>query len=255
MKGTVAKGAVAWVTAVLVLVAGPWAAPPAAAEVFFDLYTGKNFTHDADIRVRQPSLGNDFRVADVPFDAESFQSPIYYGLRAGYFFDRLPWLGAALEFFHFKIFAETTATRRLTGTRGGVAVDAVQPVDAVVQEFSISHGVNYLTLDALVRRSFLLDRERFPHGRLQVYGGLGVGPVIAHPENRIDGVNNVQRYELGGVGAQALAGVRALLFRHAGLFVEYKFTFSDLEVTVAAGDARLSERSHHVVGGITIPFR
>ncbi len=70
MKGTVAKGPVGWVMAVLVLTAGPWATPPAAPEAFFDAYTGKNFTRDADIRVRQPSLGNDFRVADVVTEVE-----------------------------------------------------------------------------------------------------------------------------------------------------------------------------------------
>lgn len=231
------------------------AAPPAAAEPFLDLYTGKAFTRDADIRVRQPPLGSDFRAAGVRFRDESFRDPPYYGLRAGYFLDRLPWLGAAVEFFHFKVFADTAATRRLTGTRAGAAVDAVEPVDTVIQAFSISHGVNYLTLDVLVRAPLLGDRGRLPRGRLQIYGGLGAGPVIVHPENRIGGLKNAERYEIGGVGAQALAGVRVFLFRHVGLFAEYKFTFADLEVNAALGDARLDERTHHLVGGVTIAFR
>lgn len=247
--------AIARAAAVLVLLLSViQGAARAAAEPFLDLYTGKSFTRDGDVRIRQPALGNDFTVESVSFDDESFRSPIWYGVRAGYFFEQTPWLGVAAEFVHFKILAETAETRRLTGTRGGVPVDTTARVDTVVQEFSITHGVNYLTLDLLVRYSLLSDPERFPRGRLQLYAGAGAGPVITHAENRIDGVENDERYEVGGVGVQGFVGIRALLFRHFGLFAEYKLTRSRLEVGVAGGDAQVRETTHHVVGGITIPL-
>jgi hypothetical protein len=71
----------------------------------------------------------------------------------------------------------------LTGTRLEAPVDTTTRMDTVVQQFQISHGVNYLMLDGLVRYPFRQDSERLPKGRVHVYGGLGLGPVIAHPEN------------------------------------------------------------------------
>ncbi len=237
--------------AALLALRGPGSA---AAEPFLDLYAGKSTTRAADVRIRQPALGNDFTVEQVSFDDESFRSPIWYGLRAGYFSRRLPWLGAGLEFVHFKILADTAGTARIRGTRAGSPVDTTARVDTVVQEFDISHGVNYLTVDLLVRYPLLADRERFPGGRLQPYAGAGVGPVIAHAENRVGGVENDERYEIGGLGVQGFVGIRLLLFRHLGLFAEYKLTRSSLEVGIAAGEGRVRETTHHLIGGITVPL-
>jgi hypothetical protein len=242
--------------AVIVLgaVAGGLAPMPATAEWFIDGYVGRSFTLDSDIEVERQALGDDFTVKDVTFDDESFKSPVYYGARIGYFLDPLPAFGLALEFFHFKILAETSESRRFTGTRLGAGIATVQPVNTVIQRFDVSHGVNYLTLDAIVRAGFLQDEERFPHGRLQAYAGVGPGVVIAHPENRIDNVENDEEYVIGGFGIQGFLGVKALIFRHLGVFGEYKFTHSDLEVDVDRGDAHVEENTHHLVFGLTVPF-
>lgn len=246
------RGIVARVMAALVLSAA-W--PVAVgAEPFLDFYAGKSFTQNSDIRIKQPALGNDFTFEDVSFDDESFEDPPWYGVRVGYFFKKYPWLGIAIEFFHFKIIADTAESKRLKGTRGGSAVDATVRVDAIVQQFQITHGVNYLTVDGLVRYPLFKAPKRFPQGRVQFYGGLGIGPVIAHPENRIDHVKNDEEYEVAGVGVQAFIGTRVLLFKYFGLFAEYKFSHSRLEVDVASGEGRVEENTHHLIGGITIPI-
>lgn len=243
-----------WVATGILLMVSVWFSPRASAEPFFDLYTGKSFTRNGDVRIQQGAIGNDFTFRDVSFDDESFKTPPWYGLRAGYFFERYPWLGGAIELFHFKVLAETAESKPLQGTHNGAVVDTTARVDSIVQQFQISHGVNYLAFDVLVRHSLLQDPDRFPKGRVQLYGGVGVGPVIAHAENRIDNVRNDERYEVAGVGIQALVGVRALLFKYFGVFAEYKFTHSSLTVGVASGDAHLDENTHHLIGGITIPF-
>lgn len=227
-------------------------AAPAAAEPFFDAFTGKSFTANSDVGIKQGGSGNDFVVHDVSFDDKSFSDPPYYGLRAGYFFESLPWLGVGLEFFHFKVFADTTETKAVTGTRQGAPIDTVTRVDSIVQQFDISHGVNYLLVDGLVRYPLVKDPEQFPGGRVHLYGGLGVGPVIAHAENRVDGVGNDQGYEVAGAGLQVFVGVRVLLTRYFGLFAEYKFTHSDLTVGVAGGEGSMTDNTHHLVGGITL---
>jgi len=53
---------------------------------------------------------------------------------------------------------------------------------------------------------------------------------------------------------QAFVGARTLLFKHFRLCAEYKFTHSVLDVGIASGRADISENTHHLVGGITIPL-
>lgn len=251
------RRSMAWVTTTIIIFACvAWMVPPASAEFFIDAYTGRSFTNDADVKIKQSGLGNDFTVNELSFDDESFKhlESLYYGMRVGYFFKKYPWFGTAIEFLHFKMIGETDENKRITGTRGGAPINANTRVDTVVQRFDISHGVNYLTLDALFRYSLFKEPERFPHGRVQLYGGFGAGPVITHAENTVEGVKNDEKYDVGGAGVQAFVGARTLLFKHFGVFVEYKFTHSDLEVDVAGGDGHVDENTHHIVGGITIPL-
>ncbi len=231
------------------------AASPAAAEPFLDLFTGVSDTESADVRIEQPAVGNDFKIRNLAFDGEAFEDPPYYGVRVGYFFEGVPWLGLGLEFFHFKVFGDTRATREVTGTRGGVPIAAAVRVDSVVQNFDISHGVNYLMVDVLARYGFFKDPDDYPNGRLQVYAGAGVGPVITHAETEIENVKSEPGYELGGVGVQGFAGIRFLLFRYLGVFVEGKITHSSLTVGVArGGEASLDETTKHLVFGLTAVF-
>jgi len=225
---------------------------PAAAEPFLEAYMGKSFTLASDIRLRQPGLGNEFTVEEVSFDDESFSGPPHWGWRAGYFFEQYPSFGVALEYLHFKVIAETSELKRLRGILRGSPIDTTARVDSIVQQFQITHGVNYVTLDALFRYPLLQDPERLRHGRVQLYGGLGIGPVIVHAENRIEQLKNDKGYEVTGPGVQAFAGARALLFKHFGVFAEYKFTHSRLHVGVASGDGRLTEDTHHIIWGVTI---
>ncbi len=245
---------IGWVTTTILLAGMVWMVSPASAEFFVDAYTGRNFTNDADVKIKQSGLGNDFTVEELSFDDESFGDYPYYGMRFGYFFKKYPWFGTAIEFFHFKIVGEVDETKRITGTRGGAPINTKTRVNTVVQQFDITHGVNYVMFDALFRYSLFKDPERFPHGRLQLYGGFGVGPVITHAENEVEGIENDGEFELGGPGVQAFVGARTLLFKYFGVFAEYKFSHSDLEVDVPGGDAELDENSHHIVGGITIPL-
>jgi len=224
------------------------------AEAFLDLYLGKSFTQDSDIHIKQSRLGSDYTFEGVSFADDSFTSPPYYGLRAGYFFESHSWLGLAVDFFHFKIDAEVSDVRQLRGTHSGSSVAGAVQVKSLVQQFEVSHGVNYLTLDALFRYPLLTDPERFPRGRLQLYAGVGLGPVIAYPETRIDNIRSGSGYEIGGLGVQAFVGMRFLIFKYLGVFGEYKFTHSSLSVSVPSGTGYVQENTNHLVGGLTIPF-
>jgi len=227
---------------------------PSAAEWFVDAYLGKSFTHDSDLKINQPANNSRFTVRNFSYDDESFASPPYYGARGGYFFHSLPWLGVSIDFIHFKTMGETGDNKRFVGTRNGAPINVVQPVNTVIQKFDISHGLNYLTLNAILRHGFLAEMERFPQGRLQAYIGAGPALVIAHPENQIEGVENSQKYEIAGAGVHTFAGMKWLLFRNFGIFGEYKLTYSRPNVDLRVGDAKLNAITHHTVFGITVPF-
>jgi opacity protein-like surface antigen len=226
-------------------------ASPAAAEFFLDGYTGKAFTLNSDLHIKQ-SGGTDFTFSDVSWLDKSFEGSPYHAVRGGYFFESIPWFGLAIDFFHFKVFAETTDTRPLSGTVAGVPVGGSAQVGSLVQKFEVSHGVNYFMLDALFRYGLLKDAERFPKGIVQLYGGVGLGAVLGHAESVVRNVSAEPGYEWTGIGVQAIAGVRVLFWKYLGVFAEYKFTHTGLDVGVAAGRARLEENTHHVVGGISI---
>jgi hypothetical protein len=55
-------------------------------------------------------------------------------------------------------------------------------------------------------------------------------------------------------GMQAFVGARTLSFKHFGLFTEYRFTHSRLEIEVTRGHGGLGENTHHLIWGITIPL-
>ena len=55
-------------------------------------------------------------------------------------------------------------------------------------------------------------------------------------------------------GIQAFVGARTLLFKHFGLFAEYKFMHSRLDGGIGSGRANKSENTHHLVEGTTIPL-
>lgn len=233
----------------LALILAP--ASPAAAEFFLEGYTGKAFTLDSGLQIKQ-SGGTDFTFSDVSWLDKSFEGSPYHAARGGYFFESIPWFGLAIDFFHFKVFAETSDTRPVSGTVAGVPVGGAAQVASLVQKFEVSHGVNYFMLDALFRYGLFKDAERFPKGLVQLYGGVGLGAVLGHAESVVRNVAAEPGYEWTGIGVQAIAGVRVLFWKYLGVFAEYKFTHSSLDVGVASGRARLEENTHHVVGGISV---
>ncbi len=101
------------------------------------------------LTIRQ-SQGDDLRLR-ARYRTRAFQFPLYYALRVTRWDGDRAW---ALELRHHKLFLEN-------------------PPDEV-QQFSVTHGYNLLTV----------CRLRRDHGFVT---GVGVGVVIAHPENVVRG--------------------------------------------------------------------
>jgi opacity protein-like surface antigen len=219
----------------------------ARGETTIAVYSGKSFTSDNDLQLHQPGNNTNLRFGGVAYEDQSFSSPIYYGVRITHFFKQKPWLGAAIDFVHYKAYALTDRTVHAVGTDHGTPVDRGQRLDDTVQRFSISHGVNYLTLNILGRLRWKRD-ERYPEGRLQPYAGLGVGGLLLHPESVIGG-RSFQQYEWNGLGYVLFAGLDYRVTRRWGLFVEYKFNRRNVNVRVVDGTADTRLNTHHLAFG------
>jgi lipid A oxidase len=223
------------------------ASQSARAETNLSLFIGKAFTNDSDVRIRQ-SNNTSLTFHGVSWSDESFVNPIYYGGRVTHYFKRAPDWGVAVDFFHYKVLSDTNAVLPVTGTRDGAPVSGNERFGDTIQRFDMTHGVNYLTLNAVHRWRLRPTGDAFRNGRLQPYVGLGMGAVIPHVEARVNGVFK-GNYQVRGPGFQFFGGASYGLTRRWSMFAEYKFTHTTLTVDIPGGDARTTLNTHHLVLG------
>jgi opacity protein-like surface antigen len=226
---------------------------PTGAEWTASFYGGEAWTQDSDIQIRQPSVGTDLSFRRVHWDDQSFEGPIYYGVRLGYFFNSFPLLGLEGEFIHLKAIAETERTVSVSGTLHGIPVRAEVPMEEIVQHFEVSHGVNFALLNVVGRLGLIGRSEANPVGTVRLVARVGVGPTIPHPESVIKG-EGLSHYQSNGVGFGVGIGCEASFSRHVFGFVEYKRTYVDAEVDVPHGTAFTSFESNHVIFGLGVSF-
>lgn len=226
----------------------------ALAETRVSLYFGTAPTRSSDLSVSQPSTGSNATFSGVSWNDASFEAPPYYGLRVDHFLESRPNWGVGVEFNHYKVYARTENAVPVSGTWLGAPVNTVAPLSQRVQNFSISHGVNFIGVSALYRWQH--DRsERFPTGRLQPY--LGAGPIfyILHPENTINNVANDEKYQESGIGLQLLGGLHYSLTDRVGIFFELKHTSGKAKVdTAGSGSAQTRLDTTHGALGLSWRF-
>jgi lipid A oxidase len=222
---------------------------PAAAEWHVSGYVGVAHTQASDLLVNQSALGTELRFRSVNYSGKSFQAPLYYGVRGGYFFSG-HW-GVEAEFTHLKVFAIVNQPVHVSGMLNGKAIDAVVPMDSLVQRFSISHGVNLLLVNIALREQLFRDSNHL--GRILLNIRLGAGATIPHPESEILGHVD-EHYQTGSPVTQASVGAEFRIFRKLYWTGDYKYTRTRQHVDVFSGEADSLLRSHHFVTGPVIHF-
>lgn len=162
----------------------------ACAEFFADLYAGATLPGRAEAShtQTQPTAANLTRQLD-------FGAGPALGLRVGYWFARLPWLGMAGDLSYFSRSAE------------GARISAV-PISLLV-----------------MLRWPLLVSEEHPTGKLQPY--IGFGPSFVSGDSSIDvtPLTKTQDGSYTALGADARAGLLWKFHKHIGVFGEYRFTY------------------------------
>lgn len=208
-------------------------------------YLGAATTRSSTVHIEQPALATSLRFHPVSFEGRSFEPPVYYGYRLGYFFGER--FGVEAEFIHLKAYGQVERTVEVEGELRGVPLRASQPMKTIVGEYAISHGLNMLVANLVYTRR--LSRPQ----RLSLTGRVGAGPTIPHPESQILGSGS-QGYEIGRPALHLAGGAELRLWRGLHWLAEYKYTHTLQRVTVASGTAESLFRSHHAVFGLGVHF-
>jgi opacity protein-like surface antigen len=210
--------------------------------------------HEASsaLRISQPSLDTELTFENVGFETRSFDPPLYYGFRGSYFIPRAPFLGAEAEFIHLKVFSDPQQRVRATGVHRGVPTNRELALGEIVQQYSISHGMNLLLFNVAARYGTRKTVDR-PDGRLIFTARAGLGPTIPHTESNIEGQVQEQ-YEIGRLAWQLGAGAEVNLWRGLYALGEYKFTRTRQHGKIFFGTAASLLRTHHGVFGISYRF-
>ena len=217
---------------------------PARAEFLLGIYGGISGTFDSDVDVEAP--GTNLTLEDVPFAGDSFENPIYYGARGTYWLNSAPSYGIMVDFTPAKAIADEDDTVEVSGTRGGGGVSGDEPVSATFEQLQFSHGLNTVTLNGLYRH---------PLSWVTPYAGLGLGVSIPHVEVDLAGGSSTEEYQVGGLAAQALAGLEVSLGDRFALFAEYKFSYTPLDVDLDGGGSLETDLfTNQAILGLSVRF-
>lgn len=215
-------------------------------------YLGAAKTASTDLKISQPDLNTEITFEDVRLRSRSFESPQYYGLRAGYFFRRAPFIGAEAEFIHLKVYSDPEQRVQANGIRRGTPINREIRLGQIVQQYSISHGVNLLLFNLAVRRGFA-GNETSGRSRFILTGRSGIGLSVPHTESRIEGQAQEQ-YEIGRFSWQLAGSAEFRLIKGLYFLGEYKYTQTRQRGKIFSGTAESFLRTHQGVFGLSYHF-
>ena len=222
---------------------------PTRAEWTLAAYFGGAHTAQASLQLQAPHASTNLSIQPVSYQTKPFQSPLYYGYRAGYFFS--PHFGLEGEFTHLKVYAETGPIAQISGTLQGVPISESAPLNSVVQRFNITHGVNLILANFVARKAF---RQVASPARFLLSGRVGLGLTIPHAENEVLGISNLEHYQVGQPAWQLGAGLEVRLWRRLYAGGEVKYTRTRQNVDIAQGTAESLLKSAHGIAGFAWHF-
>jgi opacity protein-like surface antigen len=214
-------------------------------------YLGGTRTVPSTLTISQPQRRNRMTFDPVHFSGKSFDGPVYYGARVRYQFGGIPWFGVETEFIHSKVYADTRQSVHVAGQRDGQPISRRVLLQEIVQQYSISHGVNLLLFNAAFQ--YPLRSRQAPLNLFSFTGRVGIGPTVPHTESSIEG-RRQEQYEWGRVAWQASGGIEIQIHRGLIALMEYKFTRTNQRGSVSLGVARSLLRTHHGVFGLGYRF-
>lgn len=237
-----------WIRGLLILMLGTLVLltfpVPASAQWYLEGALGGNHTLDTNVSIRQTSTDLALDFHDVRFAAVPNAPRRYYAVRAGQRWGRLGW---EVEQIHLKAVADTSRAYDVTVVSGTPPAQGAQPMNLVVQEYEMTHGVNLVVLNLVFRRA-LGDPAT---GRMTAALRVGAGASFPHAETTVNG-GSVHHYEYGGPGGQAAAALYVRLWPRVAALAEYKFTYTRPRIDIDGGTGWTTLVSHHLVAGVSL---
>lgn len=185
----------------------------ARAEGFVDLRVGGAFTENGDVDISAGPLS-------VGFETE-YEDSVTGGVRGGYWFEPLPWLGLAADVTYFGPDDDTA---------GGPELDVI-PISPL-----------------LMARVPIAKSEEYPYGQVQPFLGIGPGIFISLVDFDPGDDESVD------VGVDLHAGVNVQLTRMVSVFAEYRYTYFEPEFEIQGVDIEPELSTHHAAVGVGFHF-
>jgi hypothetical protein len=219
------------------------------AQWYFAAYMGANHNSSADVSFEDPAAHTAIVFHDVSFASQPFHFPLYAGGRFGYRFPHRRF-GVEAEWLHMKVIAETNQATHVTGTLFGDAIDSTFPMAQLIQRYDMTHGLNFLMGNFVVRLPLGAGPASHP---ASVVLRFGAGPVVSGTDSQAGDIV-VQRYEHAGFGSQAAAGLDVPIAGAWSALVEYRFTFAKPQISVGGGYGQTTAVANQIAFGLAVGF-
>jgi hypothetical protein len=201
-------------------------APVASAEWFFDLYAGASLTQSHDVTIHDPIVGQGV------YKDTDFGTNLAYGARFGRYFDSIPFLGLALDYFTFSPNIPPQGTKR----EGCMLVTGCGTFEGHTGRIDID--VRSISIDLMLRLP-LFKTEKEPNGVVQPYLSLGAPLFITTVTPRTSLQFRNQHDETSvSVGGKGAAGVAVHILPNLSLIGEYRFTHTSADVDLESAVVR-----------------
>lgn len=212
---------------VVLFVTGVVIASAAQAEPIASLYLGYAGTGDNDYYADGQPIPPSIACLSSCSDAKS---PVG-GVRIGYWFERLPWVGVATDFSTFI---------------GGWGFQSPFGIEA--------YPLSFLAM----ARGRLLKQEGYPHGRIQPY--VALGPSIFTSTATVGsgyaalGTSSKASDTSVAIGADLRVGVEILTTNWFGILLEYRYSYSNPTWDIEGTEYQTELPTDHFIIGIQAHF-
>ncbi len=232
----------------LLSIATSLTAAASAADDFWSSWSGSSTTFDSNLRLKQSGRNTDLLFKNVDWVGDSLTGSPYYGLRFTRIKAGKDW-GWSAEFLHYKAIANAGQTLPVVGTENGQPVNETRELGQTIQRLRMANGVNNLMVNLVGRKVFGGNKDR-PQGRLNLYAGVGGGPVWIF---RAAMVNNEYEdgYQYITLGYQLFGGAEYRINDRLGFMVEGKYTNIGVKIGVVDGDIETRLTTKHLTMGLT----
>ena len=191
----------------------------ARAEGFVDLRSGGSFTDDGDASAS--AFGTTIVSGDI-----DFEDSLTGGVRAGYWLDAVPWVGAAADVSYFA-----------PDDDDGEGEFDVIPISPL-----------------LMLRVPLVISDEHPNGRVRPFAAIGPGIFVSIADIDALGFSDTT----AEVGVDARAGLTLQVSSAVAVFLEYRYTWFETEFEDDVGsvplDLEVEFSTHHVGAGLDFTF-